>query len=92
MVYQIEVKPANNADFLQIIQSLKNVGLVTAFERKESIASQGSPMSETELMSLLQERQADMAAGNSMTQEEAIKFLKLWRQINRKSTGLSKHS
>ena len=92
MVYQIEVKPANNADFLQIIQSLKNIGLVTAFERKESLASKGGPISETELMSLLQERQADMAAGNSMTQEEAIKFLKLWRQINRKSTGLSKHS
>jgi hypothetical protein len=92
MVYQIEVKPDNNADFLQIIQSLKNIGLVTAFERKESLSSEGSPMSETELMSLLKERQADMAAGNSMTQDEAIKFLKLWRQINRKSTGLSKHS
>ncbi len=92
MVYQIEVKPDNNADFLQIIQSLKNIGLVTAFERKESHVSEGSPISETELMSLLRERQADMAAGNSMTQDEAIKFLKLWRQINRKSTGLSKHS
>ena len=92
MVYQIEVKPDNNADFLQIIQSLKNVGLVTAFERKENHVNEGSPMSEAELMSLLRERQADMAAGNSMTQDEAIKFLKLWRQINRKSTGLSKHS
>lgn len=91
MVYQMEVKPDNNADFLQIIQSLKNIGLVTAFERKESLAMEGSPMTEADLMSLLRERQANMSAGNSMTQEEAIKFLKLWRQINRKSTGLSKH-
>jgi hypothetical protein len=92
MVYQIEVKEANNADFLQIIQSLKNIGLVAAFERKERLASEGNPMSENDLMAVLQERQDDIAAGNSLSQDEAIKFMKLWRQINRKSTGRSKHS
>ncbi len=87
MVYQIEVKETNNLDFLQIIQSLKNIGLVTAYERKESLASEGSPISEDELLEVLQERQGEMAGGNSLSQDEAVKFMKLWRQINRKSTG-----
>jgi hypothetical protein len=92
MIYQVEVKEANNSDFLQIIQSLKNVGVVLSFHGNESIAKEGNSLTENELLLLLKERETDIENGNSLSHDEAIKFMKLWRQINRKSTGPSKHS
>lgn len=84
MTYQIQIKSDLNEDFIQIIQSLKNIGLVENFHQADSLSLEGSPLSESSLLKVLKEREKEIEDGNFLTQGELIKFLKLWRNFQKK--------
>ena len=81
MTYQIQINNSNNDDFLKIIQSLKNIGLVKSIKETGSLALEGNKLSEKDLLSILKEREEEMGKGNFLTQDELVKFLKLWKTI-----------
>ncbi|MEM0994353.1 MAG: hypothetical protein AAF847_07205 [Bacteroidota bacterium] len=84
MTYQIQVKPNTKDDFVKIIQSLQNVGVVEHFQETKSWALDGRQLSEQELFMELQKREQEIADGQFFTTTELRKFLKVWRQMGKK--------
>jgi len=89
MTYQIQIKSDLNEDFIQIIQSLKNIGLVENFRQADSLSLENSPLSESSLLKVLKEREKEIEDGNFLTQGELIKFLKLWRNFQSETLSFS---
>lgn len=81
MTYQIQIKSGLNEDFIKIIESLKNLGLVENFHQTKSLSLEGATLSESSLLKVLKEREKERENGNFLTQEELIKFLKIWRNF-----------
>ena len=99
MTILVDVKEDNREDFLQILQSLKNTGVIEFFQRTnqtddslKSLNTDETPLSEDELIEILARRSEDVKNGNYLPHDEAVKFMQAWRRIKRKSTGRSEHS
>lgn len=84
MTYQIYIKPAGEKAVLQILQSLVEVGLVESVEPSESLAVEGAPLSDDELISVLEYRRQEMNEGKSLTQEEVKNLIGVWKSIRQK--------
>lgn len=81
MTYQVQIKSVHDEDFIQIMQSLKNIGLVENFRQKDTSFLEDAILSKSNLQEVLKEREKEIENGNFLTQEELIKFLKLWRNF-----------
>ncbi|MEN0049387.1 MAG: hypothetical protein AAF806_20170 [Bacteroidota bacterium] len=84
MTYQIQVSSNTKDDFVKIIQSLQNIGVVENFQESKSWALEGSELSEKELLAALKEREQEIAEGQFFTTTELRKFLKVWRQMGKR--------
>ncbi len=80
MVYQIEISPSKQSEFIQIIESLKKLGVITQFHRSESYVTPGEPVSIDELMNTLKESEQQIKDGLSYSPTSAKEFLKAWQQ------------
>lgn len=78
MTFYIQVNDANRKDFLQIIQSLKNLGIIERYESIESLAREGEAISSEALMGILEYAQKEAAEGKVLSIEEVKKQIKLW--------------
>ena len=81
MTFQIQVDDSNSDDFLKIIQSLKNIGLVKSIKETEGLKIENDEFRKKELFSILKEREKEINEGNFLTQDELVKFLKLLKMI-----------
>jgi len=72
MTYQIQIKSDLNEDFIQIIQSLKNIGLVENFRQADSLSLENSPLSESSLLKVLKEREKEIEDGNFWQKKQII--------------------
>ena len=64
MTYQIQIDNSNSDDFLKILQSLKNIGLVKSIKETGSLALEGDQLNEKDLLSVLKEREKEMDEGD----------------------------
>lgn len=83
MMYQIQVNASADKDFLQIIESLKNIGVVENFEANSKWGLPGEAITESELLKALKARSAEIKEGNFFSTDELKKFLKLWKLIDK---------
>ena len=60
VTYQIQIPESNRDAFLDILKSLKRLGVVTSFQVSDSWVQPGKPLDEEELLAMLQisEKQA----------------------------------
>ncbi|MBK7871128.1 MAG: hypothetical protein IPJ74_10790 [Saprospiraceae bacterium] len=63
---------------MQIIQSLKNLGIIERYESIESLAREGESISSEALMSILEYAQKEAAEGKVLSIEEVKKQIALW--------------
>ena len=84
MTYQINIKPAQEKTVLQLLQSLVEVGFVESIELSESLAVAGEPISDDELLYILEQRRQEMKEGNSLTQEDVKKMIGVWKSIRQR--------
>ncbi len=80
MTYYINVKPDNLKDFLQIVKSLKNLGVIDSFGSVGSLALEGDPISTDALLSVLEVSRKEAKTGNALNTEEVKKQLGKWTQ------------
>lgn len=73
MTYYIDVNDKNLVDFIQIIQPLKNLGVVNSFESIGDWVVEGEEMSTETLLSLLEHAQKDAKEGRVISIEEVKK-------------------
>lgn len=80
MTYYINVKPDNLKDFLQIVKSLKNLGVIDSFGSVGDLALEGEPISTEALLSILDVSRKEAKAGNTLSSDEVKKQVAKWTQ------------
>lgn len=80
MTYYINVKPSNLKDFLQIIKSLKNLGIIDSFGSVGDLVREGEPISTEDLLSILASSRKEVEEGNVLSSEEVKKQVEHWTE------------
>ena len=80
MVYQIQITPSKQSEFIQIIESLQQLGVITKFRRSDSYVTPGETVNIEELMETLGESERQITEGLSFSPASAKVFLKAWQQ------------
>lgn len=78
MVYYIEVQDTNVKDFLQIIQSLKNLGVIEKYDAVENLAREGEPLTTEALLAVLERAKREVEEGKIVSSEEVKKQIESW--------------
>jgi GH35 family endo-1,4-beta-xylanase len=78
MTYYINVKPDNLKDFLQIVKSLKNLGVIDSFGSVGELGIEGQPVSTETLISVLEASRKEAKEGNVLSAEEVKKQVARW--------------
>ena len=78
MTYYINVKPSNLKDFLQIVKSLKNLGVIDSFGSVGDLAREGEPVSIEELITVLDYSRKEVKDGNVLSSGEVKKQVEGW--------------
>lgn len=78
MTYYINVKPSNLKDFLQIVKSLKNLGVIDSFGSVGDFAREGEPISTENLVCILDYARKEVKEGNVLSSEEVKKQVANW--------------
>lgn len=80
MTYQIQITPSKQSEFLQIVDTLKKLGVVENYQRSESYVTPGDSVAIDTLLQTLEESENQTVKGLSFTTAEAKIFLKAWQQ------------
>lgn len=78
MTYYINIKPSNLKDFLQIIKSLKNLGIIDSFGSVGDLEREGEALSTKDLLAVLEHSRKEVAEGNVLSSEEVRKQVEQW--------------
>ena len=65
---------------MDILKSLKRLGVVSSFQVSDSVVRPGDPLEEQELLAMLQASEKQAADGLIIPAEEAVSFIKAWKQ------------
>lgn len=89
MPYQISIKPEQEQAVLKLLQSLMEVGFVESIQPAESLAIEGEPLSDDDLVAILEHRRQEMNEGKSLTQEEVKNLIGAWKSIRQRKIDWS---
>ena len=82
MTYNLKIEIDNEKlrDFIAIIRSLKNVGVINSYESIGSLGLEGEPLTDDELLSVLEISKKEVEMGKSFTSEEVREIVKGWKK------------
>jgi hypothetical protein len=80
MTYYINVNPDNLKDFLQIVRSLKNLGVIDSFLSVGELGLEGKSVSTEALLAVLEASKQEAREGRVMSSDEVKKQLDKWSQ------------
>ena len=80
MTYYINVNDSNLIDFINIIKSLKNIGVINSYESIGSVGAKGDPLSTDALLSILDLSKKEIDLGKSYSSDEIKKIVTSWKQ------------
>ena len=80
MTYYINVSKTNISDFIQIIQSLKNLGVIESYDSLDSVVKEGEPLSTNTLESILETSREEISVGNKLDSSEVKKQIENWKK------------
>ncbi len=78
--YTINVDTTKALDFQQIMQSLKNVGVIISYQPTVDLTKVGKPVSTKTLLSVLDKSEQQIAEGKVYTMEEVEKIAQSWKK------------
>ncbi len=81
MTYHINVKNTNNKEFLQIINSLRSLGVIESFRSTKDLVEEGEELlTDENLLEILENSKQEIESGNSFTMEEVKNQMENWRK------------
>lgn len=80
MTYYINVNAKKEQDFLILLQSLKNMGILDSFESSKSLATEGAEIPSKLLLEVLEKSKSEIEEGKSFSVEEALIEVKKWKK------------
>ena len=80
MTYYINVNDDNLKDFLSIIHSLKNIGVIDSYDSIGNLGNEGEAVSDNALLSILELSQKEIALGKSYSSDDVKEIVKKWKK------------
>ncbi len=80
MTYHINVKSTNIKEFLQIIDSLKILGVIESFKSTKDLVRDGEPLDEDTLLDILDNSKEEIKADKSFTMDQVKKQIANWKR------------
>lgn len=80
MTYYINVNAQKEQDFLALLQSLKNMGILDSFESSKSLAKDGEAVSSELLLKVLEKSKSEIEEGKSYSMKDALNKAKGWKK------------
>lgn len=80
VTYQVQIPESNQAAFINIIESLQSLGVITSFSIDESLAHPGEAVSIDRLVEMLQSAEKQAEDGTVVPANQVIEFMKSWRE------------
>jgi hypothetical protein len=80
MTYQIEIDERKSVEFLQIVSSLRQLGVVISVKEIASLVLPGMAISDADLENLVHESETQIQSGQSFSAIEIKNFMQAWRQ------------
>ncbi len=80
MTYHINVKKNNIKEFIQIIQSLRSLGVIESYNSSKDLVMEGEEIDEATLLNVLENSKEEIKQGKSFTMEEIKEQIKSWKK------------
>lgn len=80
MTYHINVNKNNVKEFLQILQSLRSLGVVESYSSTMDLVKPGEPMNEDTLLGVLDRSKRELEANKSISHEDVKKQMETWKK------------
>ncbi len=80
MTYHINVRRTNLKEFLQIINSLRSLGVIESFESTKDLVREGEPLDEETLLNILNNSQEEIKDGKSFSIDEVKNQIANWKK------------
>jgi len=79
VTYQVQLPEANEEAFLNIIRSLKSLGVIVSFDAVESLAVPGNTVSIENLLQILEDSEKQVAHSEIIPGHQVKDFFALWQ-------------
>ena len=73
MTYHINVRKGNTTEFLQIIKSLRSLGVIESIESTSNLIKEGEPIGEETLLNILKHSEEEIDGGKSLSMADVKK-------------------
>ncbi len=80
MTYHINVKSANVKEFLQIIYSLRSLGVIESFSSSKDLIQEEGTVDELTLLNILENSQKEIREGKSFSLEDVKQQIETWKK------------
>jgi len=70
MTYHINVNRANIKEFLQIIDTLRSLGVIESFRSTKDLVNEGEPLDAETLLNILDHSKEEIEEGKSFAMDE----------------------
>ncbi len=80
MTYHINVSKTNIKEFLQIIRSLRSLGVIESYKSTKDLIIKGEPIDEKTLLNILSNSKDEINDGKSLTMDEVKEQIKSWKK------------
>jgi len=80
MTYHINVRKTNIKEFLQIINSLRSLGVIESFKSTKDLVREGEPLDEETLLNILENSKEEIKDGKSFTMDDVKKQITNWKK------------
>jgi hypothetical protein len=80
MTYQIEIEQSKTVEFLQIVASLRQLGVVISVKEIASFVLPGDSISDVDLENLVRESETQIQQGQFFSAGDIKNFMQSWRQ------------
>ncbi len=80
MTYHINVRKTNIKEFLQIIASLKSLGVIESFKSTKDLVREGDSLDEETFLNILENSKKEIKDGKSFTMDEVKNQITSWKK------------
>ena len=80
MTYYINVNEQKEQDFLILLQTLKNMGILDSFESSKSLAIEGEAVASELLLKVLEKSKSEIEDGKSFSLDEVLNKIEEWKK------------
>ena len=80
MTYHINVHNKNIKEFLQIVNSLRSLGVIESINSSKDLVRDGEPLEEDALLNILDNSKQEIKDGKSLSMEDVKKQIENWKK------------